>query len=338
MAYLEQARCKISKTLLSAMPHPGYKFHSSEWKAAGQNKFGAPQSKCIRLQGFPINNNNPRTGPATVDKFGHNLKTVNGIRGDGIRHFHDRIVNLFSKFLRSASIPHRGGRSGTTRTCGGLFNGVMQQGPNQASDEVTRLRQLIVPDIVICASAMPGTEFGNSDIMTDVKTLGPGTVYNVLHPESARNVRANKVNVDYHRAARNLDRALGTPEGQVGGVQAELNRYDGGRVQGLVVGAFGGVSDTIKNMLEKIAKEAALDYCRNFNVTPAVANGIIRNRMNQELGLCIHLGWAKLLLDRVRDFVLTPRGMAALPADDLDEDAAALRDHHHQFPDNRAQA
>jgi hypothetical protein len=314
------------------MPNPACKFHSLEFQSAAQNKLGVPQSSCVRIQGYQINNNNPRHGPGVVDQWGHTIKSVNGIKGDGIRHMHDQHVDKLSKLLHSANILHKGGRYGITRTCTGLFNHHLLD-PSQSSDEALRLRQGIEPDIVILCSQMPGTSFGNSDIMTDVKTLSPATAYECPHPENALDAKHRSVNTSYHRNARNLDLLAGTPHGTTGPVETTLNTYDQGRVQGLVFGAFGGVSDTVQVILKKVTKEAALDYCRNFDVTPGAARSIISSRMNQELGLSIHLAWAKLLLNRVRDFVIRPADFRAPAPDDLDEDTEAIRNHHHQFPD-----
>ena len=49
------------------------------------------------------------------------LKAVTGVKYGGIRQLHDLLVDLLSKRLRRAKIPHMGGVGGFKRTCKGLF-------------------------------------------------------------------------------------------------------------------------------------------------------------------------------------------------------------------------
>ena len=43
-----------------------------------------------------------------------------GVKYDGTRQLHDFLVDLLSKWLRRAKIPHMGGVGGFKRTCKGL--------------------------------------------------------------------------------------------------------------------------------------------------------------------------------------------------------------------------
>ncbi|WP_289460464.1 hypothetical protein, partial [Klebsiella pneumoniae] len=76
-----------------------------------QNKFGVPQSRCVPLAGRPITNN-AKSPQMWVDVFGHSLKTVTGAKYDSTRQLHDSILNLLSRWLKKAHIPHKGGAWG----------------------------------------------------------------------------------------------------------------------------------------------------------------------------------------------------------------------------------
>ena len=57
------------------------------------------------------------------------IKTVTGVKHDGIRRLHDLLVNLLSKWLRRAKITHTGGVGGYKHTCKGLFTGFINHLP-----------------------------------------------------------------------------------------------------------------------------------------------------------------------------------------------------------------
>jgi len=113
-----------------------------------------------------------------VDLFGHNLKLVTGAIGGVIRSLHDKFVNVLSKWLKRARIPHEGGRCGTSTSCKGIFSHLVNASPNDSA-EVKRIQNGIIPDIVIKGTAVEGSSFGCRDICTDVKTLAAGLCYQV---------------------------------------------------------------------------------------------------------------------------------------------------------------
>ena len=82
------------------------------------------------------------------------LKTVTDVKYDGTRQLHDLLVNLLSKWLRRAKIPHMGGIGGVKSTYKGFFDEFVNQLPeldpnNPAHVEVLRFRQCTIPDLMI---------------------------------------------------------------------------------------------------------------------------------------------------------------------------------------------
>ena len=70
-----------------------------------------PQSSCLPIAGRPITNH-AKNPSLRVDVYGHFLKTVTGAKYGGIRQLHDSIVNLLSRWLKRARVPHKGGAWG----------------------------------------------------------------------------------------------------------------------------------------------------------------------------------------------------------------------------------
>jgi len=337
-AFFEASSCKVALSLLSALPSNNNKFSNAEWFSAVQNKFGVSQSSCRYHAGSPIRNHSNCLN-SFVDVFGYNLKTVSGVKGDGIRHLHDKIVDVISGWLRRASLPHKGGLHGTPQVASGVFANQMALTSN-SSDEATKLRQGIIPDIIILLSAKhQPVEFTDTrDIMIDVKTLGPGTSYNIGSPDKARDNKQTRVKQSYLSTAKRLDKMLGTTAGQEGPVEKQLKTFASGNVFGHIVGAYGGISKEFEGMLSTLAAHIARDYCTTWDVNPMYATSLIKHQMHQELGLCVHKGWARLLLDRVQN---NTYAAAAPPAaqDNLNNDpdfcAKAMREHLESAPDTR---
>ena len=78
------------------------------------------------------------------------LKTVTGVKHDGIRRLHDLLVNLLSKWLRRAKIAHMGGVGGYKHTSKGLFTEFINHLPKLDPNSPTytgdpRFRQGIIP-------------------------------------------------------------------------------------------------------------------------------------------------------------------------------------------------
>ena len=64
------------------------------------------------------------------------LKTLTGVKYGGIKQLHDLLVDLLSKWLRRAKIPHMGGVGGFKRTCKWLFTEFAKQLPELDPDSL----------------------------------------------------------------------------------------------------------------------------------------------------------------------------------------------------------
>ena len=91
------------------------------------------------------------------------------------------------------------------------------------------------------------------------------------------------------------------------GFEAELNSYgQGGRVLGPVVGAFGEMSDDVKELANAVAEELAVEHCSFYgDKTSKAVKGFFLNQLYRSWGHTAHRGWARLLLDR-RSLVQVP--------------------------------
>ena len=118
------------------------------------------------------------------------------------------------------------------------------------------------------------------------------------------NARRKKVNTNYHFRAKLLDaRGDDTRDG----FEAELSSYgQGGRVLGPVVGAFGAISEDVKEVANAVADELAVEHCSFYeDKTSKAVKGFFLNQLYRSWGHTAHRGWARLLLDR-RSFVQIP--------------------------------
>ena len=164
------------------MPRCSYTAH--ELHSSANNALGLPQSRLKSILGRPITTNNANCVTARVDAYGHSLITVTGVKYDGIRQLHGLLVNLLSKWLRRAKIPHMGGAGGFKRTCKGLFTDFANQLPeldpgNPAHAAALRFRQGIIHDLMmIDTRSMDSSENVAKTLgdrtLADMKTLAPG--------------------------------------------------------------------------------------------------------------------------------------------------------------------
>ena len=123
-----------------------------------------------------------------------------------------------------------------------------------------------------------------------------------------------QVNSDYHATALRLDARLhGTPPGERGPFARTLYEYggDGGRVLGPVVGAFGEASSDLGLLRDLCASEMASKHVEYFRMTGDQARGLFRHQLNRRWGHAIARGWARLILDRLRDYTGDQRTTAA---------------------------
>ena len=114
MAFLASDDYKYTNQLLQGTPIEALRFTPREFRSAVQDKFGVPQSRCLPIAGRPITNHAKNT-PLRVDVYGHFIKTGTGAKYDCIQQLHDSIVNLLSRWLKSAHVPHKVVRGTTHR-------------------------------------------------------------------------------------------------------------------------------------------------------------------------------------------------------------------------------
>ena len=114
--------------------------------------------------------------------------------------------------------------------------------------------------------------------------------------------RSNLLQNEYAKKARKADRNYGgTPEGEVGRMEQKLLNY--GRVRGLVVGAWGEISEDFKVLLQVMAdrKEEELQAQtggeNRKSVTAQLAMYVSQNR--QQLSKVCVQSQARLVLDRL---------------------------------------
>ena len=114
--------------------------------------------------------------------------------------------------------------------------------------------------------------------------------------------RANLLQGEYTAKARKADRLYGnTAEGQVGKMEHKLLSY--GRVRGLVVGAWGEISEDFKSLMEVMGDkkkedlEAETGVEGRKSVTAQLASYVSHSRQ-QLLRICVQ-AQSRLVLDRL---------------------------------------
>ena len=135
-------------------------------------------------------------------------------------------------------------------------------------------------------------------VLIRVKTglyLGPWANEVIDLRNAVVNTRQKKVNTDYHSRAKSLDARGGDTRD---GFEAELSSYgQGGRVLGPVVGAFGEMSDDVKELANTVAEEFAVEHCSFYGEkAPKAVKGFFLNQLYCSWGHTAHRGWARLLL------------------------------------------
>ena len=92
---------------------------------------------------------------------------------------------------------------------------------------------------------------------------------------------------------------------EVGPVQRELREYgNDGRVLGPIIGVYGSGSNDLKLLRDLAATELARKHLEYHNMDFYHALAMFRNKFSRSWGQLIARGWASLLLDRLRDYVI----------------------------------
>lgn len=301
--------------LFAGTPSIHARFTNTDFHVAVQSALGAPLSLLRPFIGMPIQSGKDGAKPK-VDPFGNNIKKLNHAKGGGTTQNHNTIVNLLSYWLARAGVPHRGGRHGKPRSCKDLFTHIK---PGQAGGaEQPRVLQEIIPDLRIDGRFIDTTTegdgaqlLGSVRTLADIKTKSCDDKYaqdSSGATGAVVNKKQSRVNSDYYRKAKKLDADLGTDPDTDGPYTKELKSYgkSGGEVIAPVVGAFGEMSSHVYAIVDLVATLLGDSHCRTYSDSPATAKAMYTQRIRRSLGLAAHLGWARLLSDRLRDLVQTP--------------------------------
>ena len=352
MAFFGRYGDKSVRQLLLGCAHPLVPLLSEEFQVAVQRSFGLPLKVLEGHVGEKIRNH-ANSAQSSVDKYGHKLQTVAGAKGDATRTLHDAFLAALAHSLRQAGIKFYGGGR-NNRSCKHIFSHLMQH--FEGADETTA-RQLngIIADLLVdftsvAASAPDGSNSADSlfDLvrsLCDTKTLACGgtyTAFNAAHPNDRGTFpvekRAAKVPKQYLKTARDLDQKFyNTQPGDVGPIEAKLSEFgarDGPNpraVVGLVLGAFGELSNSCYSLCSAIARVNAARVLSFWKIPPKHALALCKQKILRFWGLTAQRGWARLILDRFHDLVLSPGDPTAATHE---PDSVSHEHHTFFFPDS----
>ena len=71
---------------------------------------------------------------------------------------------------------------------------------------------------------------------------------------------------------------------------------------------FGEASSDLGSLRDLCAHELAAKHVEYYRMTPGQANSLYRHQLNRKWGHTIARGWARLILDRLRDYVGSHEG------------------------------
>ena len=143
------------------------------------------------------------------------------------------------------------------------------------------------------------TMYDNKDTLMDVKTLGPGLCYKKKNYKTKPvDTRQERVNSDYHKHAKDLDNKYNNDDR----IMKKLDSFGNeGRVAGLVIGAFGEMSDHMNQLALFISKREAENRSQQMNMDihkiKQLQSRILKS-LKISWGLTAHRGWARLLINR----------------------------------------
>ena len=258
-----------------------------EFSEAAATQLCLPSPACASRIGEKIRGNKK------IDLFGDNLRAAK-LPGDGFRKRHDLVKNFIFRKLRAAGVP----------TECEVFNLFSREIPQEglARIERGRTRQTMVPDFKILVPEAGGR---NEQKLYEMKVISSCPTRYLRNPKPevrAVDRRANRLQNEYAKKARKADQTYGgTPEGEIGRMEQKLLSY--GRVRGLVVGAWGEISEDFKMLLQVMADkkqeelEAQTGGEFRKSVTSQLAIYVSQNR--QQLSKICVQSQARLVLDRL---------------------------------------
>ena len=261
---------------------------------------GTPLS-CLQPHiGKPIRNH-PNCAQLAVDPHGFNVALIKGIKGGDVQGNHNGICRTLSEGLTNAGIPHTGGATDTGPKA--VFRGAIPQNlpPNDANDNKINS---IIADLVVNLNNSATEPLGGAKHLVDVKTLGPGQSHHLATTSFADAVKnkAKQVDREYNKTADSLDARLHRTLAEEKGPFAKILReYNNGKVVVPVVDFFGATSEDMIHLRDAIAHELARSHIDLYRTPAAQAIGLHKQMLNRLWGHIFARGWARLILNRVRD-------------------------------------
>ena len=226
---------KLSSAWLLAYPGPHTGMSSAVFSEAVCSHLCLPSPVCRDRVG-------ERVGKAAVDMFGDHVM-AESLPGDTWRIRHDKVKSELNRLLLWSHLP-------ATCEVFGIFSHLIPQ-EGLSRIERGRKRQGLVPDFEI---QLPSATGGRVSGLAELKVINCcPTRYTPGHQVKAVDRRARLLEQEYIKKARNTDRQFGgVEEGRVGPVETKLLQY--GKLQGLVVGAFGEGSEDLHSLVQTIAE------------------------------------------------------------------------------------
>ena len=230
-------RDKLCTAWLQSLPGPDG-FSNPEFTEAIALALCMPSPACKDRVGEKV-------GKSVVDVFGDSIMSAH-LPGDDWRTRHDKVKMAINSLCSWARLP-------TTVEVWGLFAHLI---PQEALNKIEsgRARQGLVPDFRI--KFPPTSTLGEDQVkLAELKLIGCNSWYNSSAGNKVRatNKRAQGLQADYRRKAKNLDKNIpGTSDQGRGPVERRLDEF--GQIIGLCFGAWGEGSDDVHSLVETLAQ------------------------------------------------------------------------------------
>jgi hypothetical protein len=165
----------------------------------------------------------------------------------------------------------------------------------------------IIPDFVFRFAHCPPDEhpLAGTDWLADTKTLNAGKSY--YHTPStgfgfAVNNRQSEVKSDYVKRAASLDAKYHQQPGDGPTFSSILNEYgEYGEVLGLVVGFAGEASSDVHRLADFVATRLAAKHLDYYRTAFSLAKSMKAQQIHRAWGHSFAQGFARVILNRVRD-------------------------------------
>ena len=230
-------RDKLCTAWLQSLPGPDG-FSNPEFTEALALVLCIPSPACKDRVGEKV-------GKSVVDVFGDSIMSAH-LPGDDWRTRHDKVKMAINSLCSWARLP-------TTVEVWGLFAHLI---PQEALNKIEsgRVRQGLVPDFRI--KFPPTSTLGEDQVkLAELKLISCNSWYNSSAGNKVRatNKRAQGLQADYRRKAKNLDKNIpGTSDQGRGPVERRLDEF--GQIIGLCFGAWGEGSDDVHSLVETLAQ------------------------------------------------------------------------------------